>query len=303
VNWNGSNDTVECIKSLTKIEYANYNIIIVDNGSSNNEVALLHEKVGNYCRIIELKRNLGFAIANNIGIRIALQSGAEYILLLNNDTVVDSRFLSELIVAACNDPKRGILGPKMYFYEERDRLWYAGGKLNMYIRHKTEGLNKVDSDQYNSIKRTDYIAGACMLVRKDVFNAIGLLPREYFLGWEDIDFCVAARNKGYECIFVPTALIWHKASASFRRQGLGHKQVFFGFRNRIMMRYKFLSGPKFFLFLLAQFFLVMPLHVVYYLAVYKDTMRVKAMFKGVASGIQDMSHRRVLYNPPGSNTS
>ena len=235
VNWNGTKDTIECINSIMKIEYPNYNIIIVDNGSSSSEAALLREKLGKHSRIIELRRNLGFAIANNIGIRVALQNDAAFVLLLNNDTIVDSKFLNELMIVAGKDQRKGILGPKMYLYEEKDRLWYAGGRLNMYTRHKTEGLYKIDSNQFNSIKQTDYIAGACMLIRKDVFNKIGLLPREYFLGWEDIDFCVTARKIGYQCIFVPSAVIWHKASASFKREGLDYKQVFLGFRNRIMM--------------------------------------------------------------------
>ena len=299
VNWNGTNDTIECVESLRNINYPSYNIVIVDNGSLPDEVTALHENLDkDSYTIIEVKKNLGFANANNIGIMVAIRNGAKFILLLNNDTVVDKNFLMELILAAGKDPRKGILGPKMYFYHDKSRLWYAGGKLNMYLGHKTEGLSKLDVGKFDSIRQTDYVAGACMLIRKEVFNAAGFLPREYFLAWEDIDFCVAARRNGYQCLVVPKSIIWHKASASFKRQNLNYRQVFFGFRNRVIMRYKFLSMPQFCLFLLMQSTLVIPVHVVYYLAVYKDLTRIRSMFKGIAAGLKDMRQRKVLYALP-----
>ena len=118
------------------------------------------------------------------------------------------------------------------------------------------------------------------------------------MAWEDIDFCVAARRNGYQCLVVPKSIIWHKASASFKRQNLNYRQVFFGFRNRVIMRYKFLSMPQFCLFLIMQSTLVIPVHVVYYLAVYKDLTRIRSMFKGIAAGLKDMRHRKVLYALP-----
>jgi GT2 family glycosyltransferase len=296
VNWNGTNDTIECVESLLKIDYPSYNIIIVDNGSSAHELKVIHDTLDKYCKIVELKRNLGFAIANNIGIRMAIQNRTEFILLLNNDTIVDKNFLKELVWAAGKDRGAGIVGPKMYLYHEKDRLWYAGGKLNMYIGHKAEGLYKKDDGHFNSVKKTDYMSGACMLIRLDIFNSIGLLPREYFLGWEDIDFCIAARRNGYYCLFVPASIIWHKASASYKRNNLGYTQVFFGFRNRIIMRYKFLSVPKFYIFLLIQLLLVIPVHVVYYFAIYKDIKRIRSMFRGIAVGLKDMRQRRIIYS-------
>jgi GT2 family glycosyltransferase len=298
VNWNGLKDTIECIESLMKIDYSNYDIIVIDNGSlTEEEPRKLKETFDSNnvrLKVVELKRNLGFANANNIGIRIALQNGAEYVLLLNNDTIVDPKFLKEMINAAKKDHKIGVLGPKMYYYDDRNRLWYAGGKVNMYFTH-TQDAGKLDIGQYESTKLVDYVAGACMLIRKNVFRNIGLLPRDYFLGWEDIDFCIAAKRNGYCCMFVPNSYIWHKVSSSYRRHNLSRKMVFFGFRNRVIMRYKFLSKYGFLLFLAIHFLIVMPVHILYYIMVYKDPSRVVNMYRGLIAGIKDRRNRKIIY--------
>src|SRR5258706_106885 len=120
VNWNGISDTIECIESLMKIEYSDFDVIVVDNGSSNNDADKLKEKFS-MTRVIALKRNLGFAIANNVVIRIVLTGGADYVLLLNNDTIVNKQFLSKLIKIAQNNSRIGILESKQYFYDDKKR--------------------------------------------------------------------------------------------------------------------------------------------------------------------------------------
>jgi GT2 family glycosyltransferase len=305
INWNGFKDTLECIESLLKTDYSNYDVIVVDNGSSKLEqqqIRKLKETYGvNKISVVELNTNLGFANANNVGIRIALQKGAEYILLLNNDTLVDPKFLREMIKVAHTDTKIGILGPKMFYYSNNNnkdrekRVWYAGGKVNMYFTHKQEA-GKIDVGQYTNPKDVDYIAGACMLIRKEVFSAVGLLPREYFLGWEDIDFCISAKRRaGYRCIFVPGSYIWHKVSASYKRGNLSNKMVFYGFRNRVLMRYKFLPIHGFILFLVIHILIIMPVHMLFYCIKYKDASRISSMYKGLIAGIKERCNRRTLY--------
>lgn len=298
VNWNGSKDTIECIDSLRKLSYPSYNILIVDNGSSPHEVKALRNAVANDCKIIELKTNTGFAIANNVGIRIALQNDAGFVCLLNNDTIVDTDFLMELIQASTKEPGAGILGPKIYFHDKRNIIWYAGGKLNMYLGHRQEGLSHLDRGQFNVSKKTDYVSGACMLIRKELLEVIGLLPREYFLGWEDIDFCLAARKAGYACLYVPTSVVWHKASQSYKRHKLSYRQVFLGFRNRIIMRYKYLPFIKFFVFVLVQLIVVIPIHLVFYIVFYRNLRRIQSMFAGLRAGFKDMRSRRVIHRMP-----
>lgn len=295
VNWNGIQDTIECLESLMKIEYSNFNIIIVDNNSSNNEVDKLKEKFNNI-KIIVLKQNLGFANANNIGIRVALNEDSDYVLLLNNDTVVDKKFLNELVKVAQTNPRIGILGSKEYYYDDKKRIWYAGGKINMYYRHNAVGAHQIDHGQFESLQETDWVTGACILVRKNVFESIGLLPREYFMNWEDIDFCTAARKNNYICMFVPSSIIWHKVSASFARHSLVHKQIFLGFRNRVLMRYKYLSKPGFVLFILLHLFVSMPLTSAYFSFIVRDPRRIKAMFKGFFAGIKERGTKKIKFN-------
>ena len=295
VNWNGLKDTVECLESLREIDYSNFSIILVDNGSSNNEVDELKAKFTDI-RIIMLKRNLGFAIANNVGIRVAINEGSDYVLLLNNDTIVGRKFLSELVKTAQNNSRVGILGPKIYLYDDKKRIWYAGGKLNMYFTHSSIGVHKLDFGQYERMKETDCVSGACMLVWKSVFKSIGLLPKEYFLGWEDIDFCIAARKNKYLCMIVPSSIIWHKVSVSYTRHNLLQKQVFLGFRNRIIVRRKFLPRTKFILFVLIQILVVIPTHAIYYTVVYKDLNRIKSMLDGFITGIKERGTRKIKYS-------
>jgi GT2 family glycosyltransferase len=125
INWNGLSDTIECLRSLENIRYHNYNVIVVDNNSYGNDAATLKNEFSNI-KLIELKKNLGFANANNVGILIALSEKADYILLLNNDTIVDADFLLEMIKIAETDARIGILCPKMYYYDDRNRFWFAG---------------------------------------------------------------------------------------------------------------------------------------------------------------------------------
>jgi GT2 family glycosyltransferase len=294
VNWNGLKDTIECIESLNKINYSNFEIIVVDNGSKSDDARILRNKFKEI-RLLELKRNLGFAIGNNIGIMVALQNKSDYVLLLNNDTVVDKYFLDEMIMVAESKQHAGVLGSKIYLYDKKRVLWYAGGKINLYVNHVTQGQNQSDNGQYDVIKDTCWISGACMLIRRDVFDRIGFLSREYFLGWEDIDFCLSARRKGYGCVYVPTSVIWHKASASYRRYNLNYMQVLFGFRNRIIIRYKFMSKPNFLLFILIQLGIIIPVHIAYYVLVYKDLRRVIFMVKGIFTGLKDMRKRKIVY--------
>lgn len=296
VNWNGSKDTIECVRSLNRLNSLNYEIIIIDNASSDSERKLLVDYLGNKCLIVELRKNLGFALANNVGILIANQHGAEFVLLLNNDTVVDPSFLDEMLIVMQKNPSAGIAGGKVLLYDKSDRIWYAGGRLNMYLRHKTEGLFQVDEPKFSFEKETDYVTGACMLIRASVFKKIGLLPREYFLGWEDIDYCFAARRSGFKCIYVPSSKIWHKASSSYKRHNSSYLQVFLGFKNRVIMRYKYLSRLQFTLFVSLQLGIIIPVHIVYYVAIYKDTNRVRNMLYGFRAGLKDRKNRKALVN-------
>jgi len=212
LNWNGWSDTLECLKSLENNDYPNYQVVIIDNGSKQKP-----ESPNSKIKIIYNQENLGFSGGNNVGIKYALDNGADYVLLLNNDTIVDSHFLTKLVKVAESDKDFGMLGPKIYFADQKDKIWFAGGKLNwLYNQGTMRGCNEVDQGQYDKpdIQETEYITGCCVLVKKQVIEKIGLMPEEYFIYYEDTDWSFKARRAGFKCIFVPQSKIWHKGSKS-----------------------------------------------------------------------------------------
>ena len=207
LNWNNWSDTLECLESLKNNDYPNEQVVIIDNGSA--------EKLRTDFKVIYNKENLGFAGGNNVGIKYALEKGADYVLLLNNDTVVAKDFLSEMIKVAGKDEKIGLIGPKIYFYQDKNRIWSAGGQVNwLYNKGQMRGYNQIDKEQYDCPEETDYITGCCLLIKKEVIKKIGLMPKDYFLYYEDTDWSLRAQQAGFKCVFVPRAKIWHKGSKS-----------------------------------------------------------------------------------------
>jgi len=245
LNWNGLKDTQECIESLEKIDYPNYKIVVVDNGSIDESLEKIPYKYPEVA-FIETKNNLGFAGGNNVGIRYVLDLPAgestDYILLLNNDTAVEPDFLTKLVEAAESDEKIGIAGPMIYFYGKRDTIWFAGGELNwVKTKGKHVGYGKTvdvysssedssgesesrslrDSSRLapqdrarSSNKTVDYITGCCLLIKRQAVDEIGLLCEDYFLYYEDADWCLRAKKAGWRSVLVPSASIFHKHSKS-----------------------------------------------------------------------------------------
>ena len=213
LNWNGLKDTVECLESLKKVIYPNYEVIVVDNGSRGNDAQVLEEEFGDYIHLIRNDKNYGYTGGNNIGIRYALNnSSPDYFLILNNDTVVASDFLDQLIKAAESDASMGIAGSKVYYYDFPNRIQGVGGKVNMRTGQVSLiGVKEIDTGQYDVQRDVDYIFGCCLLVRADVIQKVGLFDESYFCYWDETDYCFRAREAGYKVVYIPEAKIWHRA--------------------------------------------------------------------------------------------
>lgn len=219
LNWNGWGDTFECLKSLENIIYDNFEIILIDNASK--EKTRFSKETFPKLKITQIfnEYNLGFAGGNNQGIKMALEGGADYVLLLNNDTTVEPDFLNKLVDVAEKNKQAGILGPMTYIYDSRldanKIICSAGGRI---IKHFTRGTligyREIDKGQYSQLSEVDYISGACLLAKREVVEKIGLISEDYFLYYEDGDWCLRARQAGYKCIFVPESIIYHKISKS-----------------------------------------------------------------------------------------
>jgi len=240
LNWNGKDDTLECLSSVTNINYCNYEIILVDNGSSDDSVAEIRSQFP-IVHVIEAGENLGFAEGNNVGIRYALSTGTDYVLILNNDTWVDEQFLDHLVSEAIKTDNQFVYGPAIYYAEPKNMIWFAGAKWNNEKLAFDFPLQNSLSDQLpNEPFESDYICGAALFFHRSVAEEIGLLDERFFLVWEESDWCYRARNAGYPSRIVPASKIWHKIGVSFGSES-SPLRLFFSARNRLLWIEKNLS--------------------------------------------------------------
>ena len=217
LNWNGLDDTIECIDSLRRITYPDYEVVVVDNASSGNDVGVLRGRYVNSITLIANDKNYGFSGGNNIGMKYAMDTGAEYIVLLNNDTVVDPEFLSELVKCAQGIPQAGILAGKIYYYDSPNRLQSVGGGVNWLLGRINHYGEKEDVGQFDKVADRDFIYANGMLIRRQVVETISYLDATFFFGIEEYDYCMRAIRAGFQVVYVPTAKIWHKSGASRKK--------------------------------------------------------------------------------------
>lgn len=254
VNYHGLDDTVACITSLQKLprKTVAYDILVVDESDSGDGDRNALQKAFPGVEIVS-SPNIGFSGANNLGIAEALKRwDSSYILMVNNDTTVDSQLLANLLRAAGRNGKLALYSPKIYFepgrefhrtaYTDKERglvLWYAGGLLdwkNVYGWHR--GVNEVDHGQFDTEEQTQFSTGCCMLIPRETLKRIGALDNAYFLYLEDADYSMRVRKHGGECWYVPSAVMWHKNAGSSGGSGSDTHQ-YYQTRNRLLfgMRY------------------------------------------------------------------
>ncbi len=262
LNFNGTTNTLDCLKSLKNIKKDNLRltIVVVDNASTDGSSPAISEfkshlspagKISNL-KFIQNEKNLGFSGGHNVAIRYALKNGADYIIILNNDTYVHENFLIELLKVAKDNDESGILSPKIYFapgfeyhkerYSKNDLgkvLWYAGGKMdwaNVIAHHR--GVDEVDVGQFDRTEQTELATGCCMLIKREVLDKIGVLDDRYFLYYEDADLCMRAKNKGYKILYAPKSVMWHKNAGSTGGSG-SVLQDYYITRNRLLFGFNF----------------------------------------------------------------
>jgi GT2 family glycosyltransferase len=214
VNWNGSDDTINCLNSIQKSTFHDYFIVVVDNGSNNDQLLKIKNSVVNF-DLIEAKENLGYTGGNNLGIEYALTLNPEFILLLNNDTYIHSNALQAILLSAASDRSIGILSPKILFHPLRNLIWSAGTILDKrFLMGHLRGYKTVDIGQFDDGSEADYVTGCAMLIRTQVIRDIGFLCDDYFAVCEDLDYCARAKRAGYRILYVPQSVVWHVESAS-----------------------------------------------------------------------------------------
>jgi hypothetical protein len=212
VNYKGRDDTLECLRSLSRLSYPAWDVFLVHQPPDDGTADAVRASFG-WVRQIENRENNGFAGGNNVGIRAALALGADYLFLLNNDTVVEPGLLEPLVALAEGDPRIGVVGPKMLYHDPSNVVWSAGGGVDWRGRATRWGDGEPDRPG-GEPRDVDYIVGCGLLVKREVLERVGLLDERYFLYFEETALCARVREAGYRVVYQPAARLWHKVSRS-----------------------------------------------------------------------------------------
>ena len=214
LTWNRRQDTLACLESISHITYPNYRVIVVDNGSSDGTIESISAQYPDVVLMVN-ERNLGFSGGFNVGLRYALRHGADFMLILNNDTIVSANLLEELIEPAA-PPNVGMVAPKIYYYAEPTRIWSVGGachSVTLEMTHKGDG--QIDRGQWERVIERDFLVGCALLMKRSMLEQIGLFDTGFQPAYyEDIDFCLRARRAGYRLLLAPQAKLWHKVATT-----------------------------------------------------------------------------------------
>jgi GT2 family glycosyltransferase len=241
LNCNGRELLRPCLQSLAKQRYQEFETVVVDNGSTDGSLAMLAQDFPRV-RVIALKENRGFSIANNIAIRDALRRGFEYILLLNNDTVLDAPCIGELLAAIGAAGRIAAVCPKIYFVAAPDRLWYAGADFSLWTARLTQrGWRKKDTGQFDGNLDITAATGCCVLLRASALRGAGLLDEELWAYLEDVEWSIRLRRCGYALRLAPKAQIRHHDGATWVRQLGGGSQArrqYYSTRNMLLIGWR-----------------------------------------------------------------
>lgn len=272
LNYNGKKDTLACLESLFGITYKNYEVILIDNGSKDGSISEVYKKFNQKIKvkklkIIQNKQNLGFAEGNNVGIRWVLKKKSQksdYLMLLNNDTLVNPNFLDILIKNVLRHSEFNVFGPQMRMYPAKNRIWYAGG---MFLKPlgSIKMFNRGDLISQSQLKKptpVSFINGAGMLVKIQTFEKVGFLDGNFFLYWEEADWQARALKLEYKFLYVPNSIIWHKVGASAGGENNPVFKYYF-YRNNLLFVRKNLAFYFWPTFLLYFIFRILIIEIVY----------------------------------------
>lgn len=255
LNWNRADDTIFCLRSLSFLDYFSLDptVVVVDNGSNDDSVERIERfKTDSFkLHLIKNDSNFGFAKGNNVGINYALRNKADYVMVLNNDTLLDKKLLLNLVEVLRRDKRVGVVSPKIYFakgfefhkdrYKEKDLgkvLWYAGGIIDWQnVMGINRGVDEIDNKQFNLVEEVDFATGCCSLFSSSVLKKIGCYDERYFMYFEDVDLSVRIKRGGFKILFEPKGIVWHKVAQS---SGVGSDlNDYFISRNRLLFGYKY----------------------------------------------------------------
>lgn len=236
-------DTLACLDSLTNLDCCDLHITVVDNGSSDNSIAQIRDKFPRV-EILQTGKNLGYAGGNNVGIRHALAEAADFICILNNDVVVEPNFLAPLLASLEVDPEAGIATPLIVDGDNLGHAWALGATIDwsngsmerLFAGRAVEELTALHPFEVG------IAPGSAMLIKRDVFERVGVLDERYFLYFEEADWCIGVQEAGYKIIAVPESVVVHGVSAT-----LGQSSPFTDYymtRNRFLFIRRHTNGTQ-----------------------------------------------------------
>ncbi|MEM7131199.1 MAG: glycosyltransferase family 2 protein [Chloroflexota bacterium] len=213
-NWNGLEDTTECVESILASSYENLAVVIVDNGSTDGCAEILAERFPQVPQV-RTGENAEVTAAYNSGLRHALSHDADYLLMLNNDTTLHPEMVSHLVDTAQQNRQIGVLTPKIYYYDRPDLIWFAGARCHAWdFGAYDRGEGEKDGPDNSMAKETEYAWACGMLFSRALLEKIGLFDTRFWLYYDDVDICLRARKAGYLIWYVPEAKMWHKVGES-----------------------------------------------------------------------------------------
>ncbi|HEX5852420.1 MAG TPA: glycosyltransferase family 2 protein [Solirubrobacteraceae bacterium] len=234
LSWNGREETLRCLESLSRVEHAALEVVCVDNGSTDGSQAAVRERFPGVA-LIEAGANLGYSGGNNLGIRHALERGADWVVLVNNDATVAADVITGFAVAVHERQRAGILAGKVYFADRPQTIWFAGQRVRELVGYsgRPRGYGRRDGPRYEHVEPTDRAVGALMAISREALEAVGLLDDDLFAYVEDVDWALRVRHAGLEVVFAPGARAWHRVSASTGGEASSTHTLYYGVRNTV----------------------------------------------------------------------
>lgn len=232
LNTNRRDDTLACLDSLARGNYPRHSAIVLDNHSTDGSVDAIRKQYPDV-QIVNLQENLGYAGNNNVGIRMALDQGADWVFVLNEDTVQDADCLARLIAVGEKDASIGILGPMVYHFDEPDYIQSGGGILGPNWESIHLAKDEPDRGQRSETRPVEWVSGCAILVRRQVIEQVGMIDARFFYYWEETEWCLRAGKAGWKVVHVPAAKLWHKGVQ--RNYTPKPSLMYYSTRNRLLM--------------------------------------------------------------------
>ena len=235
LNTNRRDDTLECLRSLAQQSYSNHRPIVLDNHSTDGSVEAIQAEFP-AVEIIPIVENLGYAGNNNVGIQAALDQQADWVFVLNEDTIMAPDCLEKMVRVGSSDPQIGILGPMVYHHDEPEIIQTAGGLITKYWGGIHLAENEQDINQYHAPHQVDWISGCAILLRRAAIEQVGMLDTRFFYYWEETEWCVRTGKAGWKIVHVPAAKLWHKGVQ--RNYQPKPSLMYYDTRNHLLFLYK-----------------------------------------------------------------